>query len=291
MTPHLDTEQMSAYLDGEVPGSERATLERHLASCPDCTARKAALEGVVRSLKALPPPILTEIEAQSLRRVVRKDLGAGPAPGAEGGFARRTPARGTLWRFVAAGAAVAAVLIGIAVVSVAKLGSPSAHPTAASAPQHSVFASPSPAPAALGTQADVQAYARTLPGVSSFLQQLAPRPEPAPAGTAPQALGPAAAGTAKSGATGTAQSGATGVRVPAANVAPQPPPTLASCTLDAVPSGAALLGASAVAYQGTPAWLIAYATPSTSGGPLNVVNLEVRSQAACALLTSTTITP
>ena len=70
MTPHADTEILSAYLDGEVPTSERAGLERHLASCAECSARKSALEGVIRSVAGLPPVTATEAEHRAMRRVV-----------------------------------------------------------------------------------------------------------------------------------------------------------------------------------------------------------------------------
>jgi hypothetical protein len=72
------------------------------------------------------------------------------------------------------------------------------------------------------------------------------------------------------------------------------PPTLGSCTRDAVLSGSALLGATPVIYQATPAWVIAYGAPSGAGGSagtLDRVVVEVRSQSSCSVLDQATLVP
>jgi len=73
------------------------------------------------------------------------------------------------------------------------------------------------------------------------------------------------------------------------------PPTLGSCARAAVLSGGALLGATAVTYQATPAWVIAYGAPAESAGgspgTLDRVVVEVRSQSTCSVLDQATLVP
>jgi anti-sigma factor RsiW len=52
------SDRLSDYLDGELPDSERITLESHLQSCPDCSATLRDLRRVIlraRTLKARTP--------------------------------------------------------------------------------------------------------------------------------------------------------------------------------------------------------------------------------------------
>ena len=113
MTPHADTEILSAYLDGEVPTSERARLERHLASCAECSARTSALEGVIRSVRGLPPVTATEAEHVAMRRAVLEAArGRAPAfpsrsrsrPELDAEL-ERVPKRVSAWKLFAATAA------------------------------------------------------------------------------------------------------------------------------------------------------------------------------------------
>ncbi|MCB0865591.1 MAG: zf-HC2 domain-containing protein [Solirubrobacterales bacterium] len=46
-------EHMSEYLDGEMPESARARIERHLAECEDCEGLLGNLRGIVGGLAAL----------------------------------------------------------------------------------------------------------------------------------------------------------------------------------------------------------------------------------------------
>jgi hypothetical protein len=283
MSPHADTELLSAYLDGEVPTSERAGLEEHLASCPQCSARKSALEGVIRSVGGLPPVTTTEAEHLAIRRAVLDGAGArGP---------NWSLTRGRAWKVFAATAAVAAVLAGILSFVLVKASGPKAT-TTASAPAPSA----SPALPNLANDADVRSYARTQPGVSTFLGQAH-----APAGAAPQAplpastqapppfaqLDPSAGQSAP-----TTKSAPKSDRANASGTATQPgPPTLGSCTRDAVPAGGALLGAAPVTYQATLAWVIAYGAPSGSAGTLDRAVVEIRSQSSCSVLDQATLLP
>lgn len=51
-------EQLSAYLDGELAGSERKLLEAHLVDCTACQRELAELRQVRKLLRALPTPAL-----------------------------------------------------------------------------------------------------------------------------------------------------------------------------------------------------------------------------------------
>jgi Putative zinc-finger len=282
MSPHADTELLSAYLDGEVPTSERAGLEEHLASCPQCSARKSALEGVIRSVGGLPPVTTTEAEHLAIRRAVLEGAGArGPD------WALK---RARAWKIFAATAAVAAVVAGILSFVLVKASGPKVTSTA-SAPAPSA----SPALPSLANDAEVRSYARTQPGVSTFLGQghapagaaapQAPLPAPTAAPPAFAQLNP----SAPSSDGGPDRANASGRSTQAG------PPTLGSCTRDAVLAGGALLGATPVTYQATPAWVIAYGAPSGSAGgsagTLDRVVVEVRSQSSCSVLDRATLAP
>ena len=283
MSPHADTELLSAYLDGEVPAPERAGLEQHLASCAECSARKSVLEGVVRSVRGLPPVTATEAEHLAIRRAV---LG-GPGARRSGPSLNRGLEHGRAWKVFAAAAAVAAVLAGVLSFALVKGSGPKGS-TTASAPAPSAL----PTLPNLASDAEVRSYAQAQPGVSTFLGQVhatagaaAPR-APVPASTQPPSafaeLNPWAGQSAP-----TPKSAPNSDRA----LAPASPPTLGSCARAAVPEGAALLEATAVTYQGTPAWVIASGAQSGSTGTLTRVVVDVRSQSTCTVLDQTTITP
>lgn len=44
--------RIGALLDGELPAADAAALERHVASCPKCTAEVAALRAVARFVRS-----------------------------------------------------------------------------------------------------------------------------------------------------------------------------------------------------------------------------------------------
>ncbi len=297
MTPHADTEILSAYLDGEVPTSERARLERHLASCAECSARKSALEDVIRSVRGLPPVTATEAEHVAMRRAVleaargraasfplRSRAGSRSGPELEPEL-ERVLKRGPAWKLFAATAAVAAVLAGIVGIVVRGSGPNATTTTSAPAP------SASPPGPTLANDADVRSYVRSRPDVRTFLGQpraaegAASPAAPAPAPTQrPSAFGQLNTVTPTTPTTRSAPNSDRALASPS-------PPTLGSCARAAVPEGAALLDATAVTYQGTPAWVIASGTQSGSTGPLDRVVVDVRSQSTCTVLDQTTITP
>lgn len=70
-------ELLTAHLDGELAGSERAAVEAHLAGCAACRSRAESLRAAIGALAALPaiePSARFEaavLEAVSLQRVRR----------------------------------------------------------------------------------------------------------------------------------------------------------------------------------------------------------------------------
>jgi len=291
MSPHADTELLSAYLDGEVPAPERAGLEQHLASCAECSARKSVLEGMVRSLRGLPPVTATEAEHRAIRRAVLEGAGArrpapelGPELGPGSGPALK---RGLAWKLAAATAVAAVALAGIVGLVAVRGAGPNAT-TRAAAPAPSA----SPVGPDLANDAAVRSYVESQPGVRTFLGQ----PQAAAGGAAsPGAPAPAPThGPLTFGQLNTVAPTAPATKpAPESDRALAPPgtPTLGSCARAAVPEGAALLEATAVTYQGTPAWVIASGVPSGSTGTLDRVVVDVRSQSACSVLDQATITP
>jgi hypothetical protein len=122
----LSSERLSAYLDGDLPAAEFASLRQHLEGCPACSRRAGALAGVARAARSLdapePPPTLWSAIEGALERRPWWDLGA------------RTFGLGAL-----AGAAVAVV----AVLGVGALRS-APHGPAAGAPAVAVVEAPAP---------------------------------------------------------------------------------------------------------------------------------------------------
>ncbi len=80
MKRHLSTEQLSAYMDGEVGHAETREAEGHLASCPACQARLGSMRRLVveirRMERAAPPPdmayqVKTQVAALGEMRTLR----------------------------------------------------------------------------------------------------------------------------------------------------------------------------------------------------------------------------
>jgi len=68
MEHNLCRENLSAYLDGELPSAERAELEAHLAGCPECSAVLGQLRDVSKLVKThglepVPPSLKGEVLA------------------------------------------------------------------------------------------------------------------------------------------------------------------------------------------------------------------------------------
>lgn len=66
--------EVSAYLDGDLTRAECESIERHCATCADCTAVLAGLKqtvGLCRQLAATPlPPAVLERARASVRRLL-----------------------------------------------------------------------------------------------------------------------------------------------------------------------------------------------------------------------------
>jgi len=101
MNPHPDPEQLSAYIDGELTGTDRDDLEQHLTGCSECSATVRGLRATVADMRALPSPALSEQDQWALRSAISK--------------ARRRPAERYRRWVVGAGsaAAVAAAIVGV----------------------------------------------------------------------------------------------------------------------------------------------------------------------------------
>ena len=54
---HLTTEQLSAFLDGQLPPAEQALCDAHLRDCDQCRRALQGLRMTVSLLKALPQPV------------------------------------------------------------------------------------------------------------------------------------------------------------------------------------------------------------------------------------------
>ena len=60
--------KVSAFYDGELPESERAAFEAHLAGCAICTAELERVQSLSDELRAAPQPHLTEMDKARLRQ-------------------------------------------------------------------------------------------------------------------------------------------------------------------------------------------------------------------------------
>jgi hypothetical protein len=79
MNRHVNTEQLSAYLDRELGLAERRQIEAHLEACSGCGARLDSMRRVLNSLgrvqRSAPPPVI----AQQIRRQIAAEA-VTPAP-------------------------------------------------------------------------------------------------------------------------------------------------------------------------------------------------------------------
>lgn len=108
MTQHCPAlEDLSAYLDGELPVEVRQRMAAHLASCAACASRYADLEGLRADFAALPDERL----GFDLSQVIRGRIEALPVRPE----ARRAPRwRPANWhRLVPVGAAAASLSLGL----------------------------------------------------------------------------------------------------------------------------------------------------------------------------------
>ncbi len=69
MKCHEVQDQLSAYLDGEVPAGRSQELEAHLRVCAACQAELALLEGLEGALGALSAPASPDIAEKVISRL------------------------------------------------------------------------------------------------------------------------------------------------------------------------------------------------------------------------------
>jgi hypothetical protein len=105
MSPHPESNELSAYLDGELSESERARIEGHLATCAECTSTLEDVRTAMIAMKALPPAEMSREQIQALDAALDKASREPPIP-----------ARARARRWMAAAVAVAAVAAAVAVV-------------------------------------------------------------------------------------------------------------------------------------------------------------------------------
>lgn len=302
---HIDTELLSACLDGQASAPDHQAVDAHLATCPACSARSRALAGAIAAVAALPEAGPTPAEAAAIRRAVISAMpSAGPAgagrPHRDGLGAWR---QRLSWRLYAAAGAVALVVVGLGGYVVLRSPSQSQRTTAAaparSATPTGAGAEAAPVPLAsspvLGSSDQARAYAVALPGVSQSLGAV--NAASAPSATARFFAGLAAPSGSRQSAQATAGFSASPqvpAAAPGAGADAATPGGLAACmtqVLASLPSPDVPLAASEVLFQGQPAWLLVVATASPGapvGQPLGVGNAFVMSRPGCATLEHTT---
>ena len=69
-------EELTAYIDGELPATRRAEVEAHLGTCADCKSTEALLRRTVASMAQLPE----FVPSADTRRAVMAKVDALPAP-------------------------------------------------------------------------------------------------------------------------------------------------------------------------------------------------------------------
>jgi anti-sigma factor RsiW len=67
---HLDEQILGAYFDGELPADERAIIDSHLRTCPQCSAELQRLGEFSRILQEHEFQDITERELRDLHRAV-----------------------------------------------------------------------------------------------------------------------------------------------------------------------------------------------------------------------------
>lgn len=77
MTNHPGSDELNAYLDGQMASNDARRVEAHLSSCPQCSAALGSLDAAAERLRDLPPVAPTPDEHRELRQAI---LSARPQP-------------------------------------------------------------------------------------------------------------------------------------------------------------------------------------------------------------------
>ena len=152
MTPHEDSEALSAYVDGALDAGELVRVEEHLASCEECRSIHARLKAASSALGSLGRPSLQVEESRRLREAVLQ---------ASGKPARWfTPAR-------LAGALGAAAIIGAGIIGLSVMTRTAETPTASdqSAGRESEFAPAAVSEESFNSPEEVRVFASGDPDV------------------------------------------------------------------------------------------------------------------------------
>lgn len=70
---HAEQDELSAYLDGELAGPERARVEEHLRGCPRCSAALRALEATLEDVRSLGEPVPDASGSFALRAAIGRE--------------------------------------------------------------------------------------------------------------------------------------------------------------------------------------------------------------------------
>ena len=113
---HVAADTLSAYLDEELSGEERARVASHLETCDQCRGRFRGLRVTVEMVRDLDPLLAPE----GLREAVGARLSGAGTPRAWSlpGFSRWRPS----WRLT--GAAVAVILVGLFTLNLLRTAAP-----------------------------------------------------------------------------------------------------------------------------------------------------------------------
>jgi anti-sigma factor RsiW len=78
MTCRVHEDELSAYLDGELPAARRARLEAHLRVCPHCQGELQELSGISRYIRAASQQLRVsqEFDQRVLRAVTSYQVAA-----------------------------------------------------------------------------------------------------------------------------------------------------------------------------------------------------------------------
>lgn len=134
MTPHEDSEALSAYVDGALDAGELVRVEEHLASCEECRNTQARLKAASSAVGSLPGTTLQVEESRRLREAVLQ-----ASARTDRWF---TPAR-------LAGALGAAAIIGAGIIGLSVMTKTAEMPTTA---DQSAAQAPERAPAAVSEE-------------------------------------------------------------------------------------------------------------------------------------------
>jgi anti-sigma factor RsiW len=235
---------LAGFVDGSAGPDEAATVEAHLATCPSCADEVRLARAAREALRTLP-----EAPSPWAERPEGPVTAAQLAEARRGSvvpLARRRDRQRTTSRAAAALVAAAAVVAGLVVV-LPNLGGGPASTTA-----------PAGARAPEATASDQSA---------SSLDELARSIAHAPEAT-PATGGPAS------------QDGTPGSRSSLSLT-----PTALSCAIDATGVGSAdtIVSFQSTTYQGTPAYVVGYRTPSSAERPGHVVVAAI-DRSSCTIL-------